>query len=140
MRTFLLVALLGLSACAMAPGRADSSLYEQLGGAGGIATLTDELIDIFAADLRVAPSFANTDMKRFRAKFSEQLCELSGGPCKYTGDSMADTHGGLNITHAQFNAVVEDLQLAMDRLSIPEAAQNRLLRLLAPMRGDVVHK
>jgi hemoglobin len=140
MRTLLAVGLLGLAGCAMTPDRAEPSLYEQLGGPGGVATLVDELIEILATDLRVAPAFANTDIKRFRTKLNEQLCELSGGPCRYTGDSMADAHSGLNITHAQFNALVEDLQLAMDRVAIPEAAQNRLLRLLAPMRGDVVHK
>jgi hemoglobin len=140
MRVLLLVGLLGLAGCATTAGRPEPSLYEQLGGQGGIATLTDELITIFATDLRVAPTFANTDMKRFRAKFNEQICELSGGPCKYSGDSMADSHTGLNISHAQFNAVVEDLQLAMDRLAIPEAAQNRLLKLLAPMREDIIKK
>ena len=41
-------------------------------------------------------------------------------------------------TGADFNALVEVLQAAMDAQGIPYAAQNRLLALLAPMHRDVI--
>jgi len=49
-------------------------------------------------------------------------------------------YGGLNITEAQLNAGVEDLQEAMGRLNLSESAQNRLLARLAPLRGDIIYR
>jgi hemoglobin len=70
----------------------------------------------------------------------EQLCMLSGGPCEYTSNPMAVVHGGLNITEAQLNAGVEDLQEAMERLNLSESAQYRLLARLAPLRGVIIYR
>ena len=46
----------------------------------------------------------------------DQFCQVAGGPCRYTGHSMEATHKGLHLTNANFNALVEDLQSAMDYL------------------------
>jgi len=55
-----------------------------------------------------------------------------------TGESMADAHAGRNISHADFNALVEVLIDAMEKQEVPVAAQNRLLQRLAPMHRDIV--
>jgi hemoglobin len=51
---------------------------------------------------------------------------------------MAESHAGLGITRADFNALVEDLQTAMNARGIPFRAQNKLLAVLAPMHREVV--
>lgn len=119
---------------------ADDALYQALGKKGGIAALVDEFIEIMADNSRVAPMFADTDIAHFREKLIEQICVLSRGPCEYTGDPMTVVHKDMNITEAQFNAVVEDLQEAMTRLKVSEATQNRLLAKLAPMRHDIIYR
>ena len=53
---------------------------------------------------------------------------------------MKDVHAGMKITKAQFNRVVELLQAAMDDAGTPQTAQNRLIRSLAPMRPDIIHR
>lgn len=53
---------------------------------------------------------------------------------------MAESHRGLNLQPADFNALVEDLQLAMQREGVPERAQNALLARLAPQRGQVIRQ
>ena len=68
----------------------------------------------------------------------EQICVEVGGPCVYTGRTMAESHASLAVTEADFNALVEDLVDAMDARGIPRRAQNRLLRRLAPMHRDIV--
>jgi len=130
--------LLMALACAGCAGLSERSTFAAFGGLPGITGMVDDLIDAFADDPRVAPTFRDTEMKRFREKFIEQMCVETGGPCTYSGDSMADSHGGLEITEGQFNAVVEDLQMVMERRGVPLWAQNALLRRLAPMRGDIV--
>ena len=70
---------------------------------------------------------------------SDQLCQLSGGPCVYKGPDMKTAHADRDTTRAQFNALVEVLQVSMDARGIPFTRQNQLLALLAPMHRDVVN-
>lgn len=68
----------------------------------------------------------------------DQFCVLSGGPCVYKGANMKLVHRALDITKADFNALVEVLQAAMDAQGIAFRAQNQLQAKLAPMHRDVI--
>ena len=118
----------------------DDPLYQQMGGTDGLAKIASDTADNFLADDRIKATFDNTNMDRFRKLLGEQFCVVAGGPCNYTGRSMKDAHNGLHLDNADFNAVVEDLQKAMDKNDIPFATQNKFLARLAPMQHDVVTK
>jgi hemoglobin len=90
------------------------------------------------ADKRISADFKDTNLKRFAKLLSEQICMLSGGPCEYSGDNMKLVHQGMRINNAKFNALVEQLQIAMDKSKVSPAAQNKLLAILAPMQRDIV--
>jgi hemoglobin len=126
-----------LAACAH---RGEDRLYRELGGESGVARLVEAFLAELAGDERVVAQFADTDIDRFQRLLTEHLCHVSGGPCAYSGDSMRDVHAGMNISHAQFNAVVEDLIAAMNSLRLPMRTQNRLLAVLAPMRPEIVRR
>ena len=79
-------------------------------------------------------------MKHVAMRLEEQFCMLSGGPCEYKGEPMAEIHAGLKVTNAQFNALAEDLQMAMERNSVPSHIQNKLVAKLAPMQRTIVTK
>ena len=83
--------------------------------------------------------FKEAELDRFHDKLVEQICELSGGPCKYSGKAMKKLHSDFEINEAQFNALVEALMLSMDNNKISVGAQNQLLALLVPMRKDIVN-
>lgn len=134
----LAVAMLAL-ACARPPWDR-ATLYDDLGGEQRIARIVSALLDRMAADPLVAPFFEKTDMERFERLLKEQLCELAGGPCRYTGDSMRDAHRGLGISDAAFTALVEDLEMAMNDVRVPFHVQNRLLAKLAPLHGEIVER
>lgn len=127
-----------LTACASTPPQ--DQLYRDLGGQPGVEIIVDNLLDNIAQDDRIFSLFKDTDIDHFRQMLIEQFCNLSGGPCAYTGETMEKSHGGMHITEAQFNALVEDLYRAMERAGTPVAAQNRLVALLAPMRSQVIYK
>ena len=131
-----LLALAVLAGCATRA--AAPSTYDQLGGAAGVEAIVDGLLETIVDDDRINAQFANTDILRLRSKLIEQICAQSDGPCTYTGLTMEETHAGRHIDDAQFNALVEDLIAAMTARGVPVAAQNRLLRRLAPMHGDIV--
>lgn len=133
---FLIVLLAG---CAQQPPK-DDSLYQGLGQRAGIQRIVEGMLIIAVKDERIGERFKKIDIVRLRDKLTEQLCVESGGPCTYTGESMAESHKGQNLTRSDFNALVEDLIDAMDAEGISVPNQNRLLARLAPMRGDVIEK
>ena len=130
------LATLLVSACATQSSD-KSTLYRALGEREGIERIADNFLAQLADNEQVLPLFLNTDIVRFRTQFIDHLCEVADGPCEYTGDSMAATHRGMNISKAQFNTVVENLIDAMELSDIPTSAQNGVLQRFAPMYGDI---
>lgn len=133
----LLVISLALAACQQSPER---TLYERLGGATGVEQIVDSVLAGIEQDQRIVHHFADTDIPRFRRLLIEQFCELSGGPCKYTGASMQESHTGFKITQAHFDALVNHLIDAMQQQQVATEAQNEFLAILAPMYKDVVYR
>ena len=130
-----------VSACLLAAGPAmATTLYDDLGGNEGIAVVVDGFINEISYDQNIVKFFAQTDIKRLREKLEEQLCMVSDGPCEYTGDSMEDVHAGMQITTGEFNRVVELLQNAMNQAGVAYPVQNRLIKRLAPMRPEIIHR
>lgn len=136
--TLLLTAALTLSACATPQSSGEGSLYQALGAGQGIEQIADNFIMEIAYDPRVFDRFADSNVERFREKIIEHFCFVADGPCEYTGDSMVLTHRGMDINSAEFNAVVEDLIVAMDKAGTPIGAQNRLLERLAELRPEII--
>ena len=91
-------------------------------------------------DPRIGGHFKDTKPVALKESLTDQICQLSGGPCKYEGADMKSAHADMDINKGHFNALVEVLQSAMDAQGIPFAQQNRLLALLAPMHRDVITK
>ncbi|MBI2380664.1 MAG: group 1 truncated hemoglobin [Gammaproteobacteria bacterium] len=126
-----------LSACA-AQKAPPASLYDQLGQTAGIDQVVGTFIQHVAADKRIVHFFAKTDLKHLQSQLTNQICQASGGPCKYEGGDMESVHAGLQIRESHFNALVEDLVKAMDDHQVPKPAQDQLLGALGPMKGDIV--
>lgn len=133
----LLVLSLTLAACQQSP---QTSLYQRLGGQPGVEKIVDGVLYGIEHDQSIVHHFADTDIPRFRRLLIEQFCELSGGPCKYSGVSMQESHTGFQITQAHFDALVNHLITAMQQHDVPVEAQNELLAILAPMYKDVVYR
>ncbi|MFJ3482139.1 group 1 truncated hemoglobin [Pseudomonas sp. NPDC090202] len=135
--TVLMLAL--LVGCAQQPPK-DDSLYRDLGERAGIQKIVEGMLLHVARDPRIYKFFAKVDIVRVRNKLIEKFCVEAGGPCTYTGDTLAEAHKGLNLSRSDFNALVENLIDSMDDQHIPVPVQNRLIARLAPQRGDVIEK
>jgi hemoglobin len=135
MQSLLLSLACLLSAAATA---APATLYERLGGQESVHAIAAALIDRVAADPEHGQSFKDTNLERIKTLLAEQICELSGGPCKYSGDPMREVHAGHHITQADFYDMVATLRDVLKERHVPLGATNELLRLLAPMKRDIV--
>jgi hemoglobin len=121
----------------MAAG-AQARLYDSLGGQVGVAAIAAALIDRVSEDPMLGRSFKDSNLDRIKKLLAEQLCDLSGGPCHYSGDSMKEVHAGHHISEAEFYRMVADLREVLKERHVSQGATNELLRLLAPMKRDVV--
>ncbi len=117
---------------------ASDSLYQALGQKAGITALMDDFVGRLLQDVRIKQHFKDTNVPNLKASLTDQICQLSGGPCVYKGPNMKEAHADMGVRKHEFHALVEDLQAAMDARGIPFTQQNRLLALLAPMHRDVI--
>ncbi len=129
---------MSLLCCAALSAAAGTSLYSRLGGQSGVTAIADALIDRTANDPVAGRSFAGSNLNRIKSLLAEQLCDLSGGPCHYSGDSMKQVHGGHRISEAEFNRMVASLQAVLKERHVDLRSRNQLLRLLAHMKRDIV--
>lgn len=114
-------------------------VFEQFGGLAGLTALNEDFMAVMMADPRLEPFFRDVDRARVTRQLTEQFCAVLGGGCAYSGRDMVEAHAAFKIDRAHFNALVEDLQVAMDRRGIPFRAQNKLLAVLAPMHREIVN-
>ena len=137
-KSLAIAASMAAVACFASVAQAESTLFEQIGGEAALHKTVDEFAVIVEADERINFTFADTDIPKFKQLLFEQLCNITGGPCKYTGRTMEESHRKLKATNAMFNALAEDLYLSFDRAGVPYRLQNKVMALLAPMQRDIV--
>ncbi len=119
------------------PGQTDE-LFRSFGGQAGLVRLIDDFMVRIVADERLGPFWKDTNLKQIKTQLVDQICVITGGPCVYKGDDMKQVHGGMKIGKPEFNALIEVLQVAMDKQGIAFSAQNQLLAKLAPMHRDII--
>jgi hemoglobin len=119
-------------------GAGEKSLYDRLGGKDAITAVVDDFVANVAADARINAFFANADIPGLKTKLVDQICEASGGPCKYTGKNMKEAHTGMGVKEEHFGALVEDLVKSLDKFQVPEKEKGELLGALGGMKGDIV--
>jgi hemoglobin len=143
-----------LSACASTPSAPESlsappsaaaakasagpSLYQRLGGRDVIDAFVATFVVNVGRDPRIQLRFLFTDLDSLRGHLSAQICEASGGPCKYTGKPMQSGHAGMHIRDAEFDAMAEDLVAALKAHGIGPAEQKELLAVVGAMRPEIV--
>jgi hemoglobin len=120
------------------------SLYERLGGAYSIATVVDDFIErlLVNATLNANPAIneARKRVPKAGLKFhvTTLVCEVSGGLCKYTGRAMKESHQQLNITQAEWDAMVVDFKATLDKFRVPQREQQELITIVGTTKHDIV--
>src|SRR5216117_1537604 len=114
------------------PDQEKASLYDRLGGLYNIATVVDDLIDRVMADPRlnanprVDEAHHRVSAAGFKYYVTELVCEATGGPQRYSGRSMGDSHRHLMITDAEWQAFMDDLGRTFDRFEVPAPEREEL--------------
>jgi hemoglobin len=120
------------------------SLYERLGGVYSIATVVDDFIErlLVNATLNANPAIneARKRVPKAGLKFhvTALVCEVSGGPCKYSGRPMKESHQHLNISLAEWDAMVVDFKATLDKFKVPQREQQELITIVGSTKNDIV--
>jgi hemoglobin len=121
-----------------------TSLYERLGGIYVIATAVDDFIDRIMVDdrlnanPRVDEAHHRVSPPGFKYLVTEQVGEASGGPQRYTGRSMEDTHRDLLITEDEWEAFIDDFNQTLDKFEVPQQERSELLAIIQSTRDAIV--
>jgi hemoglobin len=124
-------------------GMMKKSLYDRLGGYNAIAAVVDDFVGRLVADKQFERFFAghSTDSKkRIRQHIVDQFCAAAGGPCVYTGRTMKDSHVGLGITEADWDAAAKHLVASLDKFKVGEQEKKDLLAFVSSLKADIVDK
>ena len=123
---------------------ATPSLFDRLGGVYSIATVVDDLVDRVMVDARlnanplVDEAHHRVPPAGFKYLVTEMVCWAAGGPQKYTGKSMKDSHLNLKITPKEWEAFLDDLQQTLDKFTVPAQEQAELKAIVNSTRSDIV--
>jgi hemoglobin len=74
----------------------------------------------------------------FKYLVTELVCQATGGPQKYTGRSMTDSHVHLKITGQEWEAFLDDFQHTLDKFAVPAEEQAELKAIVDSTRSDIV--
>jgi hemoglobin len=116
----------------------DPTLFTRIGGKEKLAIISSETIDKMVADPRTKRSFKGIKMKHLKESITNFLCVKTGGDCDYDGENMKKTHSDAKVTTAEFELMVQALRDTLDANGVGNREKNELLKILAPMKFDIV--
>ena len=125
---------------------AKAPLYERLGGLKGITVVVDDFIDRLLANKTLNANPAISAGRRalpapyLKFQVSQMICEVTGGPCKYTGKGMKEAHAHLNITEQEWGVMATEFQKSLDRFNVPAAEQKELFEIVGKTKSDIVSR
>lgn len=141
------VLIAGMSGQAMAAQEAAApakSLYDRLGGLKGITVVVDDFIDRMVADetLNSNPAIAagreSSPAPYLKFQVSQLVCQVTGGPCTYTGLSMKDSHATMGVSEADWEIMVGLFKQSLAKFEVPAVEQSDIIAVVGSTKGDIV--
>jgi hemoglobin len=138
------LAAIPVAAQEKSPSASKPSLHDRLGGVYAISAVVDDFIDrVYANDIINAnPSIAkarNESRKPgLKVQVANLVCMVTGGPCKYTGKGMKESHAGFNITQKEWDALLVDFRASLAKFKVPAAEQKELIDIVESTKADIV--
>ena len=134
---------------------AEKSLYDRLGGVFAIAAVVDHFSDAIVQNPIVGKNSKNPALRKWHTnnldrlpglKFMRTLwvCEVTGGPFKFSPTKPGKTHLGLeeahrdlNISPAEFDEVAAELGRSLDFAKVPAREKAEVLAAFAAHKDEV---
>ncbi len=134
---------LALALPALAQEQQKPTLYKRIGGYDTIAAVVDSFLMELAKEpklSRFTQGLSTTSRKRNRQLITDQICNLTGGPCLYIGRTMPAAHEGLGITEDDWERSGKLMSMALDKNKISGADKDEFLTIIGKLKDDIVAK
>lgn len=128
----------------IADEKTKNSLYQRLGGVYNIAPVVDEFLevlyndDVLNANPRIKEARDRVPKAYLKYHVTSLVCQASGGPEKYTGRGMKESHQHLNITEKEWQAMLADFRKVLDKFKVPAQEQRELIVIVESTKKDIV--
>lgn len=116
----------------------EETLYDRLGGHGGIRTVVDEFYDRLLADDELGPFFAGADMEKLRRTQTDFLCEAAGGPETYDAEPVREAHIHVPFTPEHIERAVTILDETLDDFDVPDEDAEAVVGAIAAYESDLL--
>lgn len=131
------------------------SLYERLGGVFAIAAVVDHFSDAVVKNPIVGQKSKNPQLREWHTKSLERLpglkfmrtlwvCDVSGGPFKFTATrpgatplGLEEAHRNLRISPAEFDEVAAELGRSLDHFKVPKREKAEVLEAFAAHKDEM---
>jgi hemoglobin len=117
----------------------EASLYERLGREEGVRKITTSIFNNHKNNPAVSARYASSDPEKVIQRVTEFVCMGTGGPETYTGKDMLAAHKGMNISEAEYMAVLDDILAALAEHGVEQREQEEFLMIAYSLRGDILH-
>lgn len=114
------------------------SLYERLGGTEGITRIAGDTVDNHLKNKLIATRFAKSNLTTIKKAATTFFITGTGGPNVYQGKDMLAAHKGMNISAAEFMAVLDDALASLEKNKIGQREQEEVLFALYSMQSQIV--
>jgi hemoglobin len=133
----------------------EKSLYERLGGVFAIAAVVDHFSDAVVKNPIVGRESKNPQLREWHTKNLGRLpglkfmrtlwvCDVSGGPFKFTATKpgatplgLEEAHRDLRISGEEFDEVAAELARSLDFFKVPQAEKDEVLAAFAAHKDEV---
>jgi len=120
------------------------TLYDRLGGLAPISVVVSDFIDALVPDtvLNANPAI-DAARKRVPAPYLKYhvtalVCQVTGGPCTYSGREMKAAHAHLNIREREWTRMVTIFKGVLSKHRVPAKETEELLTIVESTKGDIV--
>jgi hemoglobin len=123
---------------------AQKSLYDRLGGLRGITVVVDDFVNRLVVNKTLNRNPAidagrkNSPSPYLKFQVSQLVCEVSGGPCKYSGKTMQESHAHLNISEKEWDVMANEFKKSLDKFKVPASEQTALFDIVGKTKADIV--
>ena len=122
----------------------EKTLYERLGGVKPISLVVNDFIDRLVANdvLNANPMIKagrnHSPDAYLKFQVTNLVCQVTGGPCVYTGLGMKESHQHLNITENEWQVMRDEFKKSLDKFGVPEKEQKELFDIVESTKKDIV--
>ena len=122
----------------------EKSLYDRLGGVKPISLVVDDFIDrlvaneVLNANPMIKAGREHSPDAYLKFQVTNLVCQVTGGPCKYTGLGMKESHAHMNITENEWQVMRDEFKKTLDKFQVPEQEQKELFDIVESTKNDIV--